>query len=143
MHEDIAGQIWEAVDHWVEGRREESARLLNTLMNTQPPNMLFGIACGIAVIAKAAMQKIYGNHCDTCFWAIGAVGCASPEDAVPPPALFAARFIAATLNGDKDTALALYLAVDSRGTEQRSECLHTLLATTGEAVLLATSGAGR
>ncbi|MGM9465353.1 hypothetical protein [Streptomyces murinus] len=144
MHEDVAGQIWEAVDHWVEGRREESVRLLDTLMTTQSPNMLFGVACGIAVIAKAAMQKIYGNYCETCSWAIGAVGCAVPEGAVPPSALFAARFIVATLNSDKATALALYLAVDNSGdVKRRSEYMHALLATTGEAVLLATSGAGR
>lgn len=143
MHEDIADRIWEAVGHWVEGRREESAQIITTLVKTQTTSMMYGVACGIATIAKAAVLKMHGHH-HTCFWGIGTIDGSPPENTVPPAALFAARFIAANLNDDRDTALALYQA--AYVSEDRTlwpACMQALLAATGDAVVLATSGAER
>ncbi|MFH9246721.1 hypothetical protein ACH4LK_14975 [Streptomyces lydicus] len=144
MHDEIAEQVWEAVGHWVEGRHEESTQILARLAETQTPSMMYGAACGIATVAKAALTKMYGSHSHACFWGIRTVGGLRPEDIIPAHHLFAARFIAAYLNNDTDTALALYQAAyTSSDPELWPACMHTLLAATGEAVLAATPGAGR
>ncbi|MGW2860955.1 hypothetical protein [Streptomyces sp. NPDC001205] len=144
MHDEIAEQVWDAIGHWVEGRRGESVQILATLAETQTPSMMYGVACGIATVAKAALTKMHGAHAQPCFWRIRTIGGLRPEDFVPPHHLFAARFIAAYLNDDTDTALALYQAVNaSTDPDLWPACLHTLLAATGEAVIAATPEADR
>ncbi|MCK7627260.1 hypothetical protein MUU72_29900 [Streptomyces sp. RS10V-4] len=144
MHDEIADAIWEAVYQWVKGRREESAQILTALTKTQTPSMMYGVACGIATVAKAAVLKVHGHHHRACFWGIGAVDGSRPESTIPPTALFAARFIAANLNGDSDMALALYQAAYTAKDKMLwPACMHALLAATGEAVFLATAGAER
>ncbi|MEV0257694.1 hypothetical protein AB0H82_25980 [Streptomyces sp. NPDC050732] len=144
MHDEIADEVWEAVGRWVEGSHEESAQILARLAATQTPSMMYGVACGIATVAKAALTKMHGSHCHDCFWGIRTVGGLRPEDVVPPHHLFAARFIAAYLNNDTDTALALFQAAyTSSDPELWPVCMHTLLAATGEAVIAATGGADR
>ncbi|MDF9813050.1 hypothetical protein [Streptomyces sp. SPB162] len=144
MHEEIADQVWEAVGSWVEGRHEESAQILAMLAETQTPSMMYGVACGIATIATAALTKMHGPRSHACFWGIRTVGDLRPEDIVPPHHLFAARFLAASLNNDKDTAVALYQAAyTSSDPDLWPACMHTLLAATGEAVIAATTGAHR
>ncbi|SED60821.1 hypothetical protein SAMN05428942_2122 [Streptomyces sp. 2112.2] len=143
-HEEISDRIWEAVGHWVEGRHEESVQILAELAQTQTPSMMYGVACGIATVAKAALTKMHGHQTHTSFWGIRTLDGSRPEDTVPPHHLFAARFIAAYLNNDTDTALALYQAAfTSEDPELWPACMHTLLAATGEAVLAATPGADR
>lgn len=144
MHEEIADRVWEAVSHWVEGRHEDSVAILVSLAETQTPSMMYGVACGIATVAKAALTKLHGHPTYACFWGIRTLDGSRPEDTVPPHHLFAARFIAANLNNDTGTALALYQAAyNADDPDLWPACMHTLLAATGEAVLAATSGAGR
>ncbi|MGW0764501.1 hypothetical protein [Streptomyces sp. NPDC002676] len=144
MHEDIAERVWEAVGRWVEGRREESVQILATLAETQTPSMMYGVALGIANVAKAALTKMHGSHGHACFWGIRTADGSRPEDTVPPHHLFAARFIAAYLNDDTDTTLALYdAAYRADDPDLWPACMHTLLAATGEAVIAATPGADR
>ncbi|WP_327297802.1 MULTISPECIES: hypothetical protein [unclassified Streptomyces] len=144
MRDEIADQVWDAVDHWVEGRHEESVQILATLAQTQTPSMMYGVACGIATVARAALTKMHGHQSHDCFWGIKTPDGSRPEDRVPPHHLFAARFIAANLNNDKDTALALYKAAcASDAPELWPACMHMLLAATGEAVLAATAGGDR
>ncbi|MEU2558411.1 hypothetical protein ABZ626_03550 [Streptomyces longispororuber] len=144
MHNEVADQVRAAVDHWVEGRHEESTQVLATLAETQTPSMMYGVACGIATVAKAALMKMHSHHSHTCFWGVRTGDGSRPEESIPPHHLFAARFIAANLNNDTDTALALYQAAyTSADPELWPACMHTLLAATGEAVIAATSGANR
>ncbi|MFF3976987.1 hypothetical protein [Streptomyces sp. NPDC001828] len=144
MHDEIAAQVWGAVSHWVEGRHEESIQTLATLVQKQDPSMMYGVACGIATVAQAALTKMHGHHEHACLWAIKTPDGSRPEDGIPPHHLFAARFIAANLNNDPETALALYQAVyNSEDPDLWSACMHTLLAATGEAVLAATPEGGQ
>ncbi|WP_128803097.1 MULTISPECIES: hypothetical protein [unclassified Streptomyces] len=62
MHEEIAERVWDAVGRWVEGRREESVQILATLAETQTPSMMYGVALGIATVAKAALTKMHGSR---------------------------------------------------------------------------------
>ncbi|MEW1658797.1 hypothetical protein [Streptomyces sp. NPDC093707] len=118
--------------------------ILVSLAETQTPSMMYGVACGIATVAKAALTKLHGHPTYACFWGIRTLDGSRPEDTVPPHHLFAARFIAANLNNDTGTALALYQAAyNADDPDLWPACMHTLLAATGEAVLAATSGAGR
>ncbi|WP_086575531.1 hypothetical protein [Streptomyces alboverticillatus] len=95
-------------------------------------------------MAKAALAKLQGLDADTAFWIILTSDGSRPEDIVPQPHLFAARFITAFANGDTATTLALYgAAFTAPDPELFSHCLEMLLAATGEAVRAATPGADR
>ncbi|UNO42184.1 hypothetical protein [Streptomyces sp. MST-110588] len=70
MHEEIAERVWEAVGRWMESRREESVQILATLAETQTPSTMYGVALGIAPVAKATLTKMHGSHGHACFWGI-------------------------------------------------------------------------
>ncbi|MFD5428258.1 hypothetical protein [Streptomyces sp. NPDC127084] len=135
MHDEIADRIWQAVTHWVNDRQDRSVAILATLATTQTPSMMFGVACGIATVAKAAVLKMQGPRPHPRFWGIATTDGSRPEDVIPAHHLFTARFIAAHLNNDTETALALYQAAYMRDDPDLwAACLRTLLAAAGEAV---------
>ncbi|MEV8388640.1 MULTISPECIES: hypothetical protein [unclassified Streptomyces] len=144
MSEEIWNHVREAVDHWAEGRRRESVQILAMLAETQQPRTMYAVALCIGTVAKAALTKMHGRHSHVDFWGIRTLDGSRPEDTVPAPDLFAARFITAHLNNDTDTTLALYLAAyRSNDPDLFPACMRTLLAAAGEAVIAATPGADR
>ncbi|MFM9538621.1 hypothetical protein ACKI1I_42770 [Streptomyces turgidiscabies] len=140
----VAERLAEAVSHWTEGRHDQAQDILADLARNGTPSLMYGVATGLAVMAKAALAKLQGLDADTAFWIILTSDGSRPEDIVPQPHLFAARFITAFANGDSATTLALYgAAFTAPDPELFSHCLEMLLAATGEAVRAATPGADR
>ncbi|WP_105968385.1 hypothetical protein [Streptomyces geranii] len=140
----VAERLVEAVSHWTEGRHDQAQEILADLARNGTPSLMYGVATGLAVMAKAALAKMQGLDADTAFWIILTSDGSRPEDIVPQPYLFAARFITAFANGDTATTLALYgAAFTAPDPELFSHCLEMLLAATGEAVRAATPGADR
>ncbi|WP_406126957.1 hypothetical protein [Streptomyces sp. NBC_00989] len=143
-HPMVSDRLVEAVAHWTEGRHDEAQEILADLARNGTPALMYGVATGLAVMAKAALAKMQGLDADTAFWIILTSDGSHPEDIVPQPHLFAARFITAFANGDTAMTLALYgAAFTAPDPELFSRCLEMLLAATGEAVRAATPGADR
>ncbi|MFJ9907942.1 hypothetical protein ACIRVK_34560 [Streptomyces sp. NPDC101152] len=143
-HPMITERLVEAVSHWMEGRHDQAQEVLADLARNGTPSLMYGVATGLAVMAKAALAKTQGLDADTASWIILTSDGSSPEDILPQPHLFAARFITAFANGDTATTLALYgAAFTAPDPELFSHCLEMLLAATGEAVRAATPGADR
>ncbi|MFI6464573.1 hypothetical protein [Streptomyces sp. NPDC050538] len=143
-HPMVSDRLVEAVAHWTEGRHDEAQEILADLARNGTPALMYGVATGLAVMAKAALAKMQGLDADTAFWIILTSDGSRPEDIVPQPHLFAARFITAFANGDTAMTLALYgAAFTAPDPELFSRCLEMLLAATGEAVRAATPGADR
>ncbi|WSQ08942.1 hypothetical protein OG604_14850 [Streptomyces sp. NBC_01231] len=143
-HPIITERLVEAVAHWTEGRHDEAQEVLADIARTGTPSLMYGVATGLAVMAKAALAKTQGLDGETSSWIILTPGGSRPEDVVPPPHLFAARFITAFANGDSATTLALYgAAFTAPDPELLPACMEMLLAATGEAVRAATLGADR
>lgn len=143
-HPMVAERLVEAVSHWTEGRHDEAQEVLADLARNGTPSLMYGVATGLAVMAKAALAKMQGLDADTASWIILTSDGSRPEDIVPQPHLFAARFITAFANGDTAATLALYgAAFTAPDPELFSHCLEMLLAATGEAVRAATPGADR
>lgn len=140
----VGERLVEAVSHWAEGRHDQAREVLEDLARNGTPSLLYGAATGLALMAKDALAKMQGLNADTAFWIILTSDGSRPEDILPQPHLFAARFITAFANGDTATTLALYgAAFTAPDPELLSHCLEMLLATTGEAVRAATPGADR
>jgi hypothetical protein len=140
----VSDRLVEAVAHWTEGRHDEAQEILADLARNGTPALMYGVATGLAVMAKVALAKMQGLDADTAFWIILTSDGSRPEDIVPQPHLFAARFITAFANGDTAMTLALYgAAFTAPDPELFSRCLEMLLAATGEAVRAATPGADR
>jgi hypothetical protein len=140
----VTERLVEAVSHWTEGRHDQAQEVLADLARNGTPSLLYGVATGLAVMAKAALAKMQGLDADTASWIILTSDGSRPEDILPQSHLFAARFITAFANGDTATTLALYgAAFTAPDPELLSHCLEMLLATTGEAVRAATPGADR
>ncbi|MDX3130618.1 hypothetical protein PV367_12620 [Streptomyces europaeiscabiei] len=143
-HPMVSDHLVEAVTHWTEGRHDEAQEILAELARNGTPSLMYGVATGLAVMAKAALAKMQGLDADTAFWIILTSDGSRPEDIVPQPHLFAARFITAFAKGDTATTLALYgAAFTAPDPELFSHFLEMLLAATGEAVRAATPGADR
>ncbi|MCX5233884.1 hypothetical protein OG824_01360 [Streptomyces prunicolor] len=143
-HPMVSDRLVESVAHWTEGRHDEAQEILADLARNGTPALMYGVATGLAVMAKAALAKMQGLDADTAFWIILTSDGSRPEDIVPQPHLFAARFITAFANGDTAMTLALYgAAFTAPDPELFSRCLEMLLAATGEAVRAATPGADR
>ncbi|MFF7475081.1 hypothetical protein [Streptomyces sp. NPDC008092] len=143
-HSTVAERLVEAVSHWTEGRHDQAREVLADLARNGTPSLLYGVATGLAVMAKEALAKMQGLDADTASWTILTSDGSRPEDIVPQPHLFAARFITAFANGDNATTLTLYgAAFTAPDPELFSHCLEMLLAATGEAVRAATPGADR
>ncbi|WP_157878043.1 hypothetical protein [Streptomyces torulosus] len=140
----VAGRLAEAVAHWTDGRHDEARQILADLARTGTPSLMYGVATGLAVMAKAALEKLQGLSGGAASWILLTPDGSSPEDILPPPHLFAARFITAHANGDTQTTLALYgAAFTAPDPELLPACMDMLLAATGEAVRAATPGADR
>lgn len=140
----VTERLVEAVCHWTEGRHDQAQEVLADLARNGTPSLLYGVATGLAVMAKAALAKMQGLDADTASWIILTSDGSRPEDILPQPHLFAARFITASANGDTATTLALYgAAFTAPDPELFSHCLEMLLAATGEAVRAANPGADR
>ncbi|MEU9405093.1 hypothetical protein AB0E08_05195 [Streptomyces sp. NPDC048281] len=140
----VAERLVEAVSHWTEGRHDQAREVLADLARNGTPSLLYGVATGLADMAKAALAKMQGLDADTASWIILTTDGSRPEDILPQPHLFAARFITAFANGDTAATLALYgAAFTAPDPELLSRCLEMLLATAGEAVRAAAPGSGR
>ncbi|MDQ0602025.1 hypothetical protein QF037_006370 [Streptomyces canus] len=140
----VSERLVEAVTHWTEGHHDQAQEVLADLARNGTPSLMYGVATGLADMAKEASAKMQGLDADTAFWIISTSDGGRPEDIVPHPHLFAARFITAFANGDTATTLALYgAAFTAPDPELFSHCLEMLLAATGEAVRAATMGALR
>ncbi|MFJ4939035.1 hypothetical protein ACIP8U_34935 [Streptomyces pseudovenezuelae] len=140
----VAERLVKAVSHWTEGRHDQAQEVLADLARSGTPSLLFGVATGLAFMAKEALAKMQGLDADTASWIILTTDGSRPEEILPEPHLFAARFITALINGDTATTLALYgAAFTAPDPELLSHCLEMLLATTGEAVRAATPEADR
>ncbi|WP_143569418.1 hypothetical protein [Streptomyces acidiscabies] len=140
----ITERLAEAVAHWTEGRHGEAQQALANIARTGTPSLMYGVATELAVMAKAALAKMQGLDGETPSWIILTPNGSRPEDIVPAPRLFAARFITAFANGDSATTLALYgAAFTAPDPELLPACMEMLLAATGEAVRAATPGANR
>ncbi|MER6204642.1 hypothetical protein [Streptomyces sp. NPDC001642] len=140
----VAERLAEAVSHWTEGRHDQAREVLANLARNGTPSLMYGVATGLAVMAKAALAKMQGLDADTASWILLSTDGSCIEDNLPQPQLFAARFITAFANGDTATALALYGgAFTAPDPELFSHCLEMLLAATGEAVRAVTPGADR
>ncbi|MXM62184.1 hypothetical protein GR925_01635 [Streptomyces sp. HUCO-GS316] len=143
-HPDVSERLVEAVGRWTDGRPDEAQQILADLAWTGTPSLMYGVATGLALMAKAALVKMHGLDGETTSWFILTSDGRNPEDSVPPPSLFAARFITAFANGDNATTLALYgAAFTAPDPELWPACMQMLLAATGEAVRAATTGADR
>jgi hypothetical protein len=117
---------------------------MSRLTETESVSTMYGAALGLCVIAKAALVKMHGLDGRPSWWFIQTVDGSRPEDTVPPPTLFAARFIAAYANGDFDTTLALFrAALTADDPDLWPACMTMLLTATGEAVRAATPRADR
>lgn len=143
-HPIVTERLVEAVAHWTEGRHDEAQEILADLARAGTPSLMYGVATGLAVMAKAALVKMHGLDGETASWIILTPDGSRPEDSIPSPHLFAARFITAFANGDSATTLALYgAAFTAPDPELWPACMQMLLAATGEAVRAATPGADR
>ncbi|WP_172387150.1 hypothetical protein [Streptomyces sp. MNP-20] len=145
MNQDAtAARVWEAVGLWADGRRGEAMRELADLTEAQTLPEMYGVACGLAVVAQAALTQMHGLQPGAAFWGVRTPHGASPEDVLTAEQLFTARFIAAFLNSDTDTTMALFVsAYTSPDPALLPACLGTMLAATGEAVGELTRGGRR
>ncbi|MEV0444976.1 hypothetical protein AB0I84_31475 [Streptomyces spectabilis] len=142
--DETAERVWESVGLWADGRRDEAMRELADLTEGQTLPELYGVACGLAAVAQAALTQMHGLRPGAAFWGVRTPDGASPEDTLAAEQLFTARFIAAFLNSDTDTTMALFVTVcTAPDPALLPACLGTMLAATGGAVCALAQGGSR
>jgi hypothetical protein len=106
-----------------------ASNALAAIGDSGDPFDMYGACCGWAEIGKAALKKIYGdraaNVADGDMWVIEELQPGAM--AADPPKAFAARFLIAYCNDDRETAPALYRAALEAGDEQYIDSMCALL----------------
>lgn len=115
-----ANLVFEALAHAVAGNADDAARHLITIGSQSDDNRMYGVCWAIASAGEHMLQRIYGDraphleHGD--MWVLQQLEPGSLD--ADAPKAFAARFLVAHCNADKETALALFqAALDSDGDE--------------------------
>lgn len=131
MDQDQLGQlVIRAFNAAVERDIDRIADALDAIGNTGDPFDMYAACCGFAEIGKGALKKIYGDRVPRPeqgdMWVIEELkpGALSNN----PPKAFAARFLIAYCNDDRDTSPALFRAALEAGPEQFVDSVSALLA---------------
>ncbi|MCI3153197.1 hypothetical protein ELQ39_15800 [Streptomyces sp. GB4-14] len=131
MDQDQLGQlVIRAFNAAVDRDLDRIADALDTIGNTGDPFDMYAACCGFAEIGKGALKKIYGDRAPRPdqgdMWVIEELQPGSLSN--HPPKAFAARFLIAYCNDDRETPPALFRAALEAGPEQYVDSLCALLA---------------
>lgn len=142
--ERLAQLVQEAFHFAYDANADRVAACLDEIGNSGDAFDMYKACCGFAEIGRAALTKIYGKRApdrdrgDMFYIEELQPGALSND----PPKAFAARFLIAYCNDDKDTAPALFrAALEARGV-QYVDSLCALVADVAGLARLALKGAG-
>ncbi|MFD6375404.1 hypothetical protein [Streptomyces sp. KR2] len=124
--DQTAEAVFEMLAHAVAGNTEQVGRLLESIGTQSDGDRMYGVCCALAEAGKQALYKVFGEQPPEHMWALGE---RSPGALAADPAKgFAARFLIAYANDDRDTTLALFQAALHTDGDQYVDSVCALLA---------------
>lgn len=147
MNDDRLAELVQTAFHFAyEADADRVATCLDEIGNSGDPFDMYKACCGFAAIGHAALTKIYGERAPDRargdMWVIEELQPGALSD--DPPKAFAARFLIAYCNDDKDTAPALWrAAVEAGGVQYVDSVCHLVADVAGLARLALEKGQAR